>query len=94
MKKMTNENTPVARSAAAKEERALKQMYEYFKANRDCMPENITTQRSFVIARLMAGQDIEETYAQAIAQANLLVEIKPLPKYFVIQVKRSANKAA
>lgn len=94
MKKMTNENTPVARSAAAKEEKALKEMYEYFKANRDCMPENIATQRSFVIARLMAGQDIAETYAQAIAQANLLVEIKPLPKYFVIQVKRSANKTA
>ena len=69
-------------------------MYEYFKVNRDSMPENITTQRSFVIARLMAGQDIAETYAQAIAQANLLVEIKPLPKYFVIQVKRSGTKAA
>lgn len=25
------------------------------------MPENITTQRSFVIARLMAGQDIAAT---------------------------------
>ena len=94
MKKMTNEKTPVARSAAAKEEKALKEMYEYFKVNRDSMPENITTQRSFVIARLVAGQDIAETYAQAIAQANLLVEIKPLPKYFVIQVKRSGTKAA
>ena len=58
------------------------------------MPEKITTLKSFVIALLMAGQDIAETYARAITQANLLVKIKLLPEYFVIQVKHPANKAA
>ena len=94
MTKTTSTKKPVLRSAAANEQRALHEMYDYFKNNRALMPPNITTQREFVIAQLMAGRDVVETYAQAIAQANALIEIKPLPKIHVIRVQRSANKAA
>ena len=94
MKKITREKKIVVLSAATKEEQARNAMYAFFKNNRASMPTNITTQREFIIARLVAGAEIAETFAEAIAQANALVEIRLLPKFHLIQVKRSSVKAA
>jgi hypothetical protein len=58
------------------------------------MPANITTQREFILARLVDGAEVAETFAEAIARANALVEIRHLPKFHLIQVKRSSAKAA
>ena len=94
MKNITSEKKTVVRSAATKEEQARNALYAFFKSNRESMPANITTQREFILARLVAGAEVAETFVQAIAQANALVEIKPLPKFHIIQVKRSPAKAA
>jgi hypothetical protein len=94
MTKTISTKKPVLKSAAAKEQQALHEMYDYFKNNRALMPANITTQRDFVIAQLLAGRDVAEVYAQAIANANALVELKPLPKIHVIRAKGTAAKAA
>jgi hypothetical protein len=94
MKKITSEKKTVVRSAATKEEQARNAMYAFFKSNRASMPANITTQREFILARLVAGAEVTETFAEAIARANALVEIRLLPKFHLIQVKRSSAKAA
>lgn len=94
MTNITSEKKAVVRSTAAKEEQALNAMYAFFKSNRASMPANITTQRDFIVAQLVAGKDVAETFAQAIAQANALVEIRLLPKSHVIKVKRTSVKAA
>lgn len=94
MTNITSEKKAVVRSTAAKEEQALNTMYAFFKSNRASMPANITTQRDFIVAQLIAGKDVAETFAQAIAQANALVEIRLLPKSHVIKVKRTSVKAA
>ena len=94
MKKITSEKKTVVRSAATKEEQARNAMYAFFKSNRASMPANITTQREFILARLVDGAEVAETFAEAIAQANALVEIRHLPKFHLIQVKRSSAKAA
>jgi hypothetical protein len=94
MKNTTSEKKTVVRSAATKEEQARNAMYAFFKSNRESMPANITTQREFILARLVAGAEVAETFVQAIAQADALVEIKLIPKFHLIQVKRSSAKAA
>ena len=94
MKKITSEKKTVVSSAATKEEQARNAMYAFFKSNRASMPPNITTQREFILARLVAGAEVAETYVEAIARANALVEIRHLPKFHLIQVKRSSAKAA
>jgi hypothetical protein len=94
MNDMTNEKQKTLRSAAAKEEKARNDMYTFFKNNRASMPANITTQREFILAQLVAGADVADTYAQAIAQANLIVDHRVLPKHRIIQIIRSIKKAA
>ena len=94
MKNITSEKKTVVRSAATKEEQARNAMYAFFKSNRSSMPANITTQREFILARLMDGAAVAETFVEAIALANALVEIRLLPKFHLIQVKRSSAKAA
>jgi hypothetical protein len=94
MKKITSEKKTGVRSAATKEEQARNAMYAFFKGNRESMPANITTQREFILARLVAGAAVAETFVEAIAQADALVEIKLIPKFHIIQVKRSSAKAA
>jgi hypothetical protein len=94
MKKITSEKKTVVRFAATKEEQARNAMYAFFKSNRASMPANITTQREFILARLVDGAEVAETFAEAIARANALVEIRHLPKFHLIQVKRSSAKAA
>ena len=94
MKKITSEKKTVVRSAATKEEQARNAMYAFFKSNRASMPANITTQREFILAQLVDGAEVAETFAEAIARANALVEVRHLPKFHLIQVKRSSAKAA
>ena len=51
---------------------AIVQMYQYYIANKQTLPSNISSQREFILGKLMQGLDPEVVFQQATTNAILI----------------------
>lgn len=51
---------------------AVVKMYQYYMANKQTLPSNISSQREFILGKLMQGLDPEVVFQQATTNAILI----------------------